>query len=96
MRSPSISVRMLVTEALENLGYATLKAADGPSGLKVLQSDRRVDLLVSDVGVPGGHERTAGGRCRGAARPGLRVLFITGYAENAVVGSGHLEPACTC
>ena len=48
------SVRMLVMETLEDLGYAAIEAADGPSGLKVLQSDARIDLLVSDVGLPGG------------------------------------------
>jgi PAS domain S-box-containing protein len=86
------AVRMLVTEVLEDLGYAAVEAADGPSGLKVLQSDRRIDLLVSDVGLPGGMNGRQVADAGRAVRPGLKVLFITGYAENAVVGNGHLEP----
>ena len=52
-------VRALVVEVLDDLGYASLEAADGASGLKILQSNIRIDLLVTDVGLPGGHERPA-------------------------------------
>ena len=86
------SVRMLVTEVLEDLGYTAIEAADSGAGLKVLQSDVRIDLLVTDVGLPGGmngRQMADAGRDR---RPDLRVLFITGYAENSVIGHGHLEP----
>ncbi|TNC09177.1 PAS domain S-box protein [Methylobacterium terricola] len=86
------SVRMLVTEVLEDLGYTAIEAADSVAGLKVLQSDVRIDLLVTDVGLPGGmngRQMADAGRER---RPGLKVLFITGYAENAVLGNGHLHP----
>jgi len=86
------SVRMLVTEVLEDLGYTAIEAADSVAGLKVLQSDVRIDLLVTDVGLPGGmngRQMADAGRER---RPDLKVLFITGYAENAVLGHGHLEP----
>jgi PAS domain S-box-containing protein len=86
------TVRMLVTEVLEDLGYAAIEAADGPSGLKVLQSDVRVDLLVTDVGLPGGLNGRQMADAARVSRPNLRVLFITGYAENAVIGDGHLEP----
>ncbi|MFG5119173.1 PAS domain S-box protein [Methylorubrum sp. POS3] len=86
------TVRMLVTEVLEDLGYTAIEAADGPAGLKVLQSDVRIDLLVTDVGLPGGMNGRQVADAGRALRPGLRVLFITGYAENAVVGNGHLEP----
>ena len=48
------TIRMLVTEVLEDLGYRAIEAADGPAGLQVLQSDARIDLLVTDVGLPGG------------------------------------------
>ncbi len=86
------SVRMLVTEVLEDLGYIAVEAADSVAGLKVLQSDVRIDLLVTDVGLPGGmngRQMADAGRER---RPDLKVLFITGYAENAVLGNGYLRP----
>jgi CheY-like chemotaxis protein len=86
------TVRTLVTEVLAELGYAAIEAADSESGLKVLQSDVRIDLLISDVGLPGGlngHQMVDAARQR---RPDLRVLFITGYAENAALGDGYLEP----
>ncbi|GLS71731.1 PAS domain S-box protein [Methylobacterium tardum] len=86
------SVRMLVTEVLEDLGYTAIEAADAQSGLKVLQSDVRVDLLVTDVGLPGGMNGRQMADAARVKRPDLKVLFITGYAENAAVGNGHLEP----
>ncbi|WP_159994074.1 PAS domain S-box protein [Roseomonas sp. 18066] len=86
------TVRMLVTEVLEDLGYAALEASDGATGLKLLQSDARIDLLVSDVGLPGGMNGRQMADAARVVRPDLKVLFITGYAENAVVGDGHLAP----
>jgi len=85
------TVRMLVTEVLADLGYTAVEAADGPSGLRVLQSNVRIDLLVTDVGLPGMNGRQVADAAR-VARPGLKVLFITGYAENAVLSHGHLDP----
>ncbi|MGI4793927.1 MAG: response regulator, partial [Janthinobacterium lividum] len=86
------TIRMLVTEVLEDLGYRAIEAADGASGLQVLQSDERIDLLVTDVGLPGGiNGRQVADGAR-VARPGLKVLFITGYAESAVLSHGHLDP----
>ena len=86
------TVRMLVTEVLEELGYHAIEAADGASGLKVLQSDARIDLLVTDVGLPGGMNGRQMADAARVGRPDLKILFITGYAENAVVGNGHLDP----
>ncbi|MEA2740585.1 MAG: hypothetical protein QOH05_3892 [Acetobacteraceae bacterium] len=84
-------VRMLVTEVLEEQGYTPIEAEDGPSALRVLESERRIDLLITDVGLPGGiNGRQVADAARGL-RPGLKVLFITGYAENAVVRNGYLE-----
>jgi CheY-like chemotaxis protein len=86
------TVRMLMLEVLDEAGYRTLEAGDGPSGLKILQSDARIDLLVTDVGLPGGmNGRQVAGAAR-TTRPDLKVLFVTGYAENAAVGNGHLGP----
>ena len=85
------TVRMLVTEVLGDLGYTAIEAADGAAGLQVLRSNARVDLLVTDVGLPGLNGRQVADAGR-AVRPDLKVLFITGYAENAVLGHGHLDP----
>ncbi len=84
------AVRVLVAETLQELGYAVLQAADGASGLDVLQSAGRVDMLVTDVGLPGLNGRQLADAAR-VLRPGLRVLFITGYAGCAV-GHEALEP----
>ncbi|WP_202910807.1 ATP-binding protein [Teichococcus vastitatis] len=86
------TVRMLISEVLEDLGYAAIEALDGPAALKVLQSARRIDLLVTDVGLPGGMNGRQVADAARVARPDLKVLFITGYAENAVLSHGHLGP----
>jgi signal transduction histidine kinase len=85
------TVRMLVTEVLEDLGYTAIEAADGAAGLHVLQSSARIDLLITDVGLPGGMNGRQVADAARQARPDLKVLFITGYAENAVLSHGHLE-----
>jgi PAS domain S-box-containing protein len=86
------TVRMLVVEALSEIGFDTLEAEAGAQGLKILQSNRRIDLLVTDVGLPGGMNGRQLADAARVDRPDLKVLFITGYAENAALGSGHLEP----
>jgi CheY-like chemotaxis protein len=86
------TVRMLVMETLEDLGYAAIEANDGPAGLAILQTAARVDLLVTDVGLPGLNGRQLADAAR-VTRPGLKVLFVTGYAHNAAIGQGAaLEP----
>ena len=86
------TVRMLVAEVLEDLGYRAIEAADGAAGLLVLRSDVRIDLLVTDVGLPGGMNGRQVADAARLVRPELKVLFITGYAENAVLSHGHLDP----
>jgi PAS domain S-box-containing protein len=86
------SVRMLVTDVLDELGYSAIEAGDGISGLKVLHSDVRIDLLITDIGLPGGVNGRQMADAAREKRPGLKVLFITGYAENAAIGNGYLEP----
>jgi PAS domain S-box-containing protein len=81
------TVRMLVTETLDELGYAALEAMDGQAGLTILQSNARVDLLVTDVGLPGLNGRQLADAAR-VVRPHLKILFMTGYAHNAAVGNG--------
>ncbi len=87
------ALRMIIVEVMQGLGYATLEAGDGAEALRILQSPRqRIDLLVSDVGLPGGMNGRQVADAARTARPGLKVLFITGYAENAVLSHGHLDP----
>jgi PAS domain S-box-containing protein len=85
------TVRMLVTDVLEELGYTVLEAGNGTAALKILQSDVRIDLLVTDVGLPGGLNGRQVADVAQTLRPRLQVLFITGYAENAVLSHGHLD-----
>jgi len=86
------TVRLLMVDVLQDAGYRVLEAADGPSGLKILASDSRIDLLVTDVGLPGGMNGRQVADAGRVFRPALKVLFITGYAENAVIGNGFLDP----
>jgi nitrogen-specific signal transduction histidine kinase/CheY-like chemotaxis protein len=85
------SVRMLVTEVLDELGFTAIEAEDGRIGLQILESGRRIDLLITDVGLPGGINGRQLADAGLVLRPDLKVLFITGYAENAVIGDGHLK-----
>lgn len=86
------TVRMLVMEVLDERGYAVIEAKDGPTGLAALQSSARIDLLITDVGLPGGMNGRQLADAARTTRPGLKVLFITGYAENAILRSGQLAP----
>jgi len=84
-------VRELIVEVLADLGFAALEAEDGPGGLAVLQSRQRIDLLISDVGLPGLNGRQLADVAR-KLRPELKVIFMTGYAEVAASAQGFLEP----
>ncbi|KPW71475.1 Sensory box sensor histidine kinase/response regulator [Pseudomonas syringae pv. coriandricola] len=88
------SVRMLVTEVITGLGYTCLEAADAQSGLQILRSDARIDLLISDIGLPGGMNGREMADAACDYRPGLPTLFITGYAKTSVLDGCHLRP-CT-
>ncbi len=83
-------IRNLIIEVLQDLGYHALEAPDGPAGLRILQSRQRIDLLVTDVGLPGINGRQLADAAR-ETRPHLKVLFITGYAENAMLAKGVLD-----
>jgi CheY-like chemotaxis protein len=83
---------MLIMEVLKENGYRILEAVDGPGALKILATDEQIDLLITDIGLPGGMNGRQVADAARETRPDLKVLFITGYAENAVVGNGHLEP----
>jgi len=84
------TVRMLIKDVLDEMGYISLEAGDGAAALKILQSDARIDLLITDVGLPGGMNGRQVADAARVARSDLTILFITGYAENAVLSHGHL------
>ena len=84
------SVRALMAELLRELGYRVLEAGDGPNAIGVLQADPSVVLLVTDVGLPGGMNGRHLADASRVMRPALPVLFVTGYAENAVLSHGLL------
>jgi len=85
------AVRVLVSAVLGELGYSYLEAGDARSAMPILDSAQRIDLLISDVGLPGmnGRQLAEIGR---QIRPQLKVLFITGYAEHAAARGGFLDP----
>jgi CheY-like chemotaxis protein len=85
------TVRMLVTEVLEGLGYAAIEVADAASGLKVLQSNVRINLLIADIGLPGSLTGLQMADEARFDRPDLEVLFITGYPMKAIAKTGRLE-----
>ncbi|MDZ5436006.1 response regulator [Pseudomonas fluorescens] len=84
------AVRVLVSTVLSELGYAFVEADDADSAMPILDSGQRIDLMISDVGLPGmnGRQLAEIGR---QYRPELKVLFITGYAEHAAVRGGFLD-----
>jgi CheY-like chemotaxis protein len=83
-------VRLFTTESLRDLGFTVLEAHDGPSALKQLELHPQVQLLFTDVGLPGinGAQLVAAAR---ELRPDIKVLFTTGYARNAIVHQGRLD-----
>ncbi|MFK7698420.1 PAS domain-containing protein [Pseudomonas caspiana] len=86
------TVRMLLMEVLSELDYRVIEAGDSIAGLKVLRSDVHIDLLITDVGLPGGMNGRQMADAGREVRPTLKTLFITGYAENAAIGDEQLGP----
>jgi signal transduction histidine kinase/CheY-like chemotaxis protein len=86
-----LAVRMVVAEVLSDLGYTVLEADNSQSGLRIVETRARIDLLLTDVGLPGGMNGRQLADAAREQRPGLKVLFLTGYAENAAVGNGRME-----
>ncbi|MEJ0058505.1 MAG: ATP-binding protein [Terricaulis sp.] len=82
-------VRTLVLDVLQDLGYQAKEAVDAKEALPIIQSSQRIDLLISDVGLPGINGRQLAELAR-QHRPNLKVLFLTGYAEHAAVRSNFL------
>lgn len=86
------TIRMLVLEMLHDLGFNAIEAGDSAAGLTILRSNTDIDLLVSDVGLPGGLNGRQMADAARVSRPRLKVLFITAYADNAGINDGHLLP----
>jgi CheY-like chemotaxis protein len=86
------TMRMLLADVLSELGYTVIEAADSATGLQLLRSDVHIDLLITDVGLPGGMNGRQMADAGRQLRPTLKTLFITGYAEHAVIGEGQLQP----
>lgn len=86
------TVRMLVADVLLELGYAVVEAADGAAGLNALRANTNIDLIITDVGLPGGMNGRQMADAAQALRPDVKTLFITGYAETAVIGEEALGP----
>ena len=84
-------VRLLIAEVLRELGYACIEAGDGQAALPMLTSNTPLDLLITDVGLPGLNGRQLAEIAR-RHRPDLKVLFVTGYAEHATGQAPFLEP----
>jgi len=85
-------VRTYSKEILRELGYSILEAAAGAAALRVLDAHPEIDLLFTDVGLPGGmNGRQLADEAR-KRRPDLKILFTTGYARNAIVHEGRLDP----
>ena len=84
-------VRSVILEMLGDQGYRTIEAADGPAGLRLLRMNKQIDLLVTDVGLPGMNGRQLADLAR-ETRPDLKILFITGYAESVAIADGFLQP----
>jgi PAS domain S-box-containing protein len=85
------TVRMLIVEVLKELGYSYLEAPDPQTALKILDADFEIDLLLTDVGLPHMNGRQLAEIAR-QKRRGLKVLFLTGYAETAAARGGFLGP----
>jgi PAS domain S-box-containing protein len=86
------ALRMVIRDVLADRGYMVLEADNGRSGLIVVESSARIDLLITDVGLPGGMNGRQLADAARQLRRSLKVLFITGYAESAAAGSGRMEP----
>jgi len=85
-------VRRFVRQQLADLGYQVLVAASGPEALPFLASGATIDLLFTDVVMPGGMTGRQLAEAARSMRPGLRVLFTSGYTENVIVHAGRLDP----
>ena len=85
-------LRAYCVSVLQELGYRVLEASNGRRALEILQADTDVALLFTDVVLPEGLDGRELAREAQRRRPGIRVLFTTGYTRNAIIHNGRLEP----
>jgi CheY-like chemotaxis protein len=85
-------VRTYTVEMVSGLGYQVISAADGRGALRLLDAHPELRLLFTDVGLPGGMNGRQLADEAIRRRPGIKVLFTTGYARNAIVHHGRLDP----
>ncbi|TFW04955.1 PAS domain S-box protein [Oxalobacteraceae bacterium OM1] len=83
------ALRKVLAESLEDAGYSVLQAADGPRGLALLQSSMKIDLMVTDFGLPSGMNGLQLIEAARAFRPAMATLLITGYAERIAARTGQ-------
>jgi len=85
-------VRNFVTTQLQSLGYRTVGAANGPAALSLIEGGQKFDLLFTDVIMPGSMSGRELADKVSKVRPGIRVLYTSGYTDNAIVHQGRLDP----
>jgi len=85
-----VAVRLLVVQVLDELGYEAIETSDGREAVPILESGRHIDLMISDVGLPGLNGRQLAEIAR-RSRPTLPILFMTGYAMEALDQSRFLD-----
>ena len=85
-------MRMLMSHELEELGYRVLEAENGAQAMQLVRSNLTLQLLVTDVGLPGGMNGRQVAEAAREVLPRLQMLFVTGYAENAVLSDSNLLP----
>jgi len=85
-------VRNFVTTQLQSLGYKTVAAANGPAALHLIEGGEPFDLLLTDVIMPGGMSGRELAERTVKLRPGIKVLYTSGYTDNAIVHQGRLDP----
>lgn len=85
------AIRTLIVEVLSDLGYTMIDTVDGQAGLRILESGTHIDLLLTDVGLPGGMNGRQLADAARRQRPDLKILFITGYADGVAVGDSQME-----
>jgi CheY-like chemotaxis protein len=85
-------VRRLVLRQLRDLGYEVIEAANGPQALQILDGGASIDLLFTDVVMPGGMTGRQLAEAAKVRRPGLKTLFTSGYTEDSILRLGKLDP----